>query len=68
MTPKDMTWLERHERDRRWSQSVNFGSPMSIWTTTMLEVRRDMGQPNSPQDVLAQEAEVRRRDAAKRAA
>lgn len=62
MTPKDMTYTERLMRDLRWNRSVDFGSPMSAWSMTMLEVRRDMGQPQSVADVQAQAAEVRRRD------
>jgi hypothetical protein len=64
MTPKDMPAFERRARDQRWSGAVDFGSPMSAWSTTMLEVRRDMGQPQSVADVQQQMAEVRRRDAA----
>ncbi len=62
MTPKDMTWLERYDRDRRWDRAVDFGSPMSAWTLTMLEVRRDMGAPATVAEAQAQTAEVRRRD------
>ena len=61
MTPKDMTWLERHERDRRWNSSVDFGSPMSSWTPAMLAVRREFGEPKTAQDCLMQMAEARRR-------
>ena len=63
MTPKDMPAFERFARDQRWNRAVDFGSPMSAWSTVMLEVRRDMGQPQSVADAQAQTAEVRRRNA-----
>ena len=62
MTPKDMTAADRLARDLRWARSVDFGSPMTAWSQTMLEVRRDMGTPRSVDDAKAQTAEVRRRD------
>lgn len=62
MTPKDMTWLERYERDRRWNSNVDFGSPMSVWTREMFDVRRERGQPNTPQESIDQLTEARRRE------
>ena len=63
MTPKDQLAFERFARDQRWNSAVDFGSPMSAWSTTMLEVRRDMGHPQNLQEVKAQIEEVRRREA-----
>ena len=46
----------------QWDKAVDFGSPVTAWTTTMLEVVRDMGRPTTLEDVDRLRDEVRRRD------
>ena len=52
----------------QWDRAVDFGSPVTAWTDTMLEVVRDYGRPKTLQDVQKLREEVRRRDSEKRSA
>jgi hypothetical protein len=46
----------------QWDKAVDFGSPVTAWTATMLEVVRDMGRPTTLEDVDRLRDEVQRRD------
>jgi hypothetical protein len=50
----------------QWDKAVDFASPVTAWTTTMLEVVRDMGRPTTLEDVDRLRDEVQRRDKVKR--
>jgi hypothetical protein len=50
----------------QWDKAVDFASPVSAWSTTMLEVVRDMGRPTTLEDVDRLRVEVQRREKVKR--
>lgn len=50
----------------QWDKAVDFGSPVSAWTDTMLDVVAEYGRPIDAKGWAALRAEVRRRDEEKR--
>lgn len=50
----------------QWDKAVDFGSPVTAWTDTMLEVVAEYGRPVNAKDLIELREEVRRRNEEKR--
>ena len=50
----------------QWDKAVDFGSPITSWTDTMLEVIAEYGRPIDIKGWTELRDEVRRRDAEKK--
>lgn len=55
-----MGYTKQYTICRQWDAAVDFGSPVSAWTDTMLDVVQKYGRPTNAKDVQNLRAEVRR--------